>query len=372
MQRISTLNPDGTPAMPTKLTRAQKWVDAGKAQWVKTKLRIKAVQLLFEPSGRNVQPIVIGIDPGKVYSGIGVQSSKATLLTAHLLLPFKRVKERMENRKMMRRARRGRRIDRSIPFALRAHREKRFNNRTQKKVPLSIRANRQLELRVVQELAKLFPVSEIVFEYVKASTKPGCSFSPVQVGQKWAIEQLSKIAQVHTLFGWQTAQIRERLGLFKSKDKSEQSPASHAVDGVALAASRFVQYKSFEGLREHGHEWVGSVQLTYSKFVVIARPPFSRRQLHLMVPAKGGIRRKYGGSLTRHGFKKGDLVKATKAGQTVIGYVSGDTEKQISVSDFDWKRLGQYTATKVKLLRRNTGMLVDTPRSLSVCAASSR
>ena len=358
--------------MPTKLTRAQSWVDSGKAKWIKTKLRIKAVQLLAEPSGRKTQPIVIGIDPGKVFSGIGVQSSKATLFMGHLLLPFKRVKERMETRSMMRRNRRGRRIDRSLPFALRSHRQKRFNNRRQTKVPPSIKANRQLELRVVQELAKLYPISSIVFEYVKAKAKPGCSFSPVMVGQKWAIEQLNKIAPVTTLLGWETANIRSHLGLPKSKDKAELSPASHAVDGIALASSQFTQYRKVHKLGMDYAHWHGFVNITKANFVVIARPPFSRRQLHLMVPAKGGVRRKYGGSLTRHGFKKGDLVSATKAGITVTGYVSGDTEKQVSVSDFDWKRLGRFTASKVQLIRRNIGLLVDCPTSLSVYAASGR
>jgi hypothetical protein len=41
-----------------------------------------------------------------------------------------------------------------------------------------------------------------------------------------------------------------------------------------------------------------------------------------------------------------------------IGYVSGDTEKQISVSDANWKRLGQITASKVSLIRRNNGLVV--------------
>ncbi|MUG95257.1 hypothetical protein F7734_24000 [Scytonema sp. UIC 10036] len=37
----------------------------------------------------------------------------------------------------------------------------------------------------------------------------------------------------------------------------------------------------------------------------------------------------------------GDYVVALKAGKTYRGWVSGDTEKQVSVSDFDWKRLGR-------------------------------
>jgi hypothetical protein len=31
-----------------------------------------------------------------------------------------------------------------------------------------------------------------------------------------------------------------------------------------------------------------------------------------MVPSKGGIRRKYGGSTNRHGVRKGDLLKSKK------------------------------------------------------------
>jgi hypothetical protein len=76
-----------------------------------------------------------------------------------------------------------------------------------------------------------------------------------------------------------------------------------------------------------------------------------------MIPSKGGKRRGYGGTVTRHGFRKGDYVKAVKAGITYYGYVSGDTKTQVSVSDANWKRLGRFAAKKAQLLQRNTGLV---------------
>lgn len=379
MQRISVLAPDTTPLMPTKRTRAEKWVEAGRAEWVKTDLRLKAVRLLEDPSGRQTQPIALGIDPGKHYAGIAVQSAKATLFAAHLILPFETVRKRMDNRRLMRRSRRGRRIDRTIPFAERAHRQKRVNNRRQKKVPPSIRSNRQLEYRVAQELCRLFPISTIVYESVRADVdltsgrkkaRSGKGFSPVMVGQNWALNRLSELARVHKLEGWQTAAMGQQLGLEKQKyAKGEAKLETHAVDGIALACSEFLQYQSFQTANSHGHHWVGSVKVTSTPFVVIRRPPISRRQLHLIVPRKGGKRRKYGGTVTQHGFRKGDLVRAQMAGRIIIGYVSGDTARQVSVSDFNWKRLGQFSVSKVQLLCRAMGILVTCPQRVSVSGA---
>lgn len=350
--------------MPTTSARARKWVKSGKAVKRWSDCGQFYVQLTVEPSGYITQEIAIGIDPGKKYSGIGVQSSKYTLYTAHLVLPFQMVRERMDARKLMRRGRRGRRINRSFPYNQRAHRQKRFSNRTRGKLAPSIRANRQLELRIVSELCKLYPVTEIRYEYVRADVdltsgrkkvKSGKGFGAVMVGQKWMLKQLEKFASVVTIEGYTTAATREYLGLAKNKaEKSKPVFNTHAVDGVAIAASHFVQYQAFYTDNTRGHTWVGSVKVTLAVFKVVRRPPYSRRQLHLMVPAKGGIRRKYGGSTTRHSVRKGDLVNSPKG----FGYVSGDTEKQISVSDSNWKRLGQIYAKKVTLIRRSNGLVV--------------
>ncbi len=366
MLRVPVLSPEGKPLMSAKSSRARRWIKEKKAVGFFNKLGQFSVQLLVEPSDTKTQPVSVGIDPGKYFSGIGVQSAKFTLFTAHLELPFKKVRERMDNRRMMRRARRGRRINRKLPFHLRAHRQKRFNNRKQGKLPPSIKANRQLELRVIQELCQIYPITDIYFEYVKADVdlssgrkkaKSGKGFSAVMVGQKWMLKQLDKLGNVHTIYGWQTSNLRKYLRLEKSENKSEQTASSHAVDGVTLACYQFLQYKAHYSGNNHGHSWQGKVTVTTCPFMVIKRPPISRRQLHLMLPSKGGLRRKYGGTVTRHGIRKGDFVKAEKAQHIFSGWCSGDTAKQISVSDFNWKRLGQFTASKVVLLQRSTGLI---------------
>lgn len=370
MQRVPVIDKDGIPLMPTKASRARRMVRDGKAVGKRNKLGIYYIQLIDEPSGKEKQDISAGVDPGKYYSGIAVQSSKLTLFTAHLFLPFETVKKRMEQRRMMRRNRRGRRINRKVVFSLRALRQKRFDNRRGHKLAPSIKANRLLEIRVISELAKIYPISSIVYEYVKAKTVKGCSFSPVQVGQKWAIEQLFRIAPVLTKFGWQTSNLRKHLGLPKQKlNKKEAIPATHAVDGVTLAASQFIDYLPFENSEGRGHCWQGQVEITDAPFFVIKRPPISRRQLHLMLASKGGNRRKYGGTVTRHnGIRKGDYVEAIKSGIIYRGWCSGDTKNQISVSDSNWKRLAQFTASKVLLLRRATGLICTQEEKFIVAA----
>lgn len=356
--RVPVLSVDGKPLMPAKPSRVRRWLKSGLAKVVKNDLNLFCVQL-NKQSGSKTQPIAIGIDPGKLFTGVGVQSAKFTLLSAHLILPFKTVKERMEVRRMMRRNRRGRRINRKISFNKRAHRQKRFNNRRGHKIPPSIKANRQLELRVVKEIASIYPVTSAVYEVVKAKGSNG--FSPVMVGQRWMIGQLEQITSVLTKEGWETSNMREHLGLVKQKhSKGDTIPATHAVDGIALASSQFTEYRKWYGDNVRGAKWFGSVQLTRAPFMVIRRPPICRRQLHLMLPAHIGIRRKYGGTTTRHrSLRKGDYVRAEQAGRIYCGWVSGDTERQVSVSDINWKRLGQFTAKKVRLVQRSNGLLVE-------------
>lgn len=362
--RVPVVDINNKALMPTKPGRARKWINQGKAIGKWSKLGIFYVQLLVEPSDTKTQYIAVGIDPGKQFSGIAVQSKQATLLTAHLELPFKTITKRMAQRAMMRRTRRSRRINRKSLFNQRAHRQVRFNNRKQKGMPPSIRSNKLLELRVLKLITDIFPITDVVYEVVKAKGNKG--FSPVMVGQKLMIGYLETIKNkgyykgLKTVQGYATSMIRKYLNLEKEKsDKSLKIPQTHAVDGIALAATRWISY----GVTSlNSQEWKGEIKLTNSYFIVVSRPPTSKRQLHLLQFSKGGKRRRYGGSVTRHGFRKGDYVEAVKAGKTYRGWVSGETETKISISDSNWKRISQFSANKVRLIRRSTGLIITTQK----------
>lgn len=389
--RVPVRNPDGSPAMPTKASRARRWVKDGKAVGKWNDLEVYYVQLRDEPSDTQTQPIALGCDPGKSYSGFGVQSSTATLFRGHAVLPFQRVKERLgaavikngkviknvRGRALQRRARRGRRINRNLPFAQRCHRQKRFSNRIKSKLPPSIKASRLMEIRIVKELCTIFPITNIVYEVVKADVdkssgrkraKSGKGFSPVMTAQYWCMEQLNKLAPVTRMYGWQkdgngTSQIRKYLGLFKDKqNKKNPVPETHAVDGVALAASKFVRFAPFFTNNSHGHQWRGAVTITKSVFRVITRPAYFRRALHFDNPSQRGIRKSKGGTITPFGYRHGDYVEAEKAGIAYRGWIGGFTNteksKKLSVYDHNWKRIGQFTLSKVKLLRRSNKLCI--------------
>ena len=388
--RVPVIDPQGKPLMPTKASRARRMVKQNKAVGKWNDVGVYYIQLKSFPKQTNTQPIHLGCDPGKSYSGIGVQSSNHTLYRAHLVLPFQRVKDRLgaavikkdkvvknvRGRALHRRARRGRRINRKVAFSVRAHRQKRFNNRRQSKIPPSIKASRLMEIRVVSELAKIFPITSIVYEVVKADVdktsgrkgaRSGVGFSPVMQAQYWAIEQLKSIATVVVRHGWQkdgngTSQIRNFLGLEKIKDKKSQTPESHAVDGVALASSQFVRYQRFETKRDHGHHWVGVVKITDSIFRVITRPAYFRRALHFDNASSGGIRKRKGGTITPFGYRAGDKVIVNSKGKTFTGWVGGFTNtaksKKVSVYDHNWKRIIQAGLKQVKLVRRSNKLCV--------------
>ncbi len=348
--RVPVVSVSGQPLSPTTPSKARKMLKSGVATPHRDKLGNFYIQMTREVGSIIPHETVVGIDPGKLYSGMGVQTPKATLWMGHLVLPFPYVRKAMITRKNLRKARR---------FRNTPQRKKRFLHRTGHKIPPSIKANREMEYRTVVELMRIYPITNIVVEMVKANGNK--SFSPVMVGQKWQLERLHQLAPTETREGWQTAQMRKYLTLDKDSKKSNKKPATHAVDGVALATSHFVQYESYMKGTERGHEWHGMVEMTPAPFSILQRPQWFRRKLHVEKPGVGGIRKRHGGTMMTHGFRKGDFVEARKANKVVRGYVSGYSEKNgvLSVADANWKRIGQFTPSKIRLLHRTTRLLVQ-------------
>lgn len=170
--RVPVISSDGKPLMPTTPARARKWIKSRIAIGKRNKLNIFYVQLLREPSGYATQEIVVGTDRGKAFTGIAFQTKLATIALFHTCLPgfyksSKKKKDRqsvtgkMAKRSELRRTRRGQHIIRNKPFKQRNHREKRFDNRRRSKLPPSVKANREMELRILSEMSKILPITEI-------------------------------------------------------------------------------------------------------------------------------------------------------------------------------------------------------------------
>lgn len=300
---VPVVDKNQVPLMPTKPSRARRWIKEGKATpfWKKG---VFCVRLNVEPSSRKTEPVVVGIDPGSKKEGFSVKSRGHTYLNLEADA-VTWVKERVKQRRQMRRARRFRKTP------CRANR----SNRSRGGIPPSIKARWGWKLRICQWLKKLYPITHFVVEDIKAWTKRGKrkwnrSFSPLEVGKQWFYQELSKLGQVVTKQGFETKKIREKLNL----------PKDHWIDAWCLA------YSQASGPLPDNQNVLGITPFR-----------FFRRQLHRLQPSKGGIRRCYGGTVS-FGLKRGSWVKYLKNRE--IYYVGGHSEIGISLHSLtDGKRV---------------------------------
>ena len=227
MMFVTVVDRNQQPVMPTTPARARRWIRRGKATpfW---KGGVWCVRLNQEPSARATQPIAVGIDPGSKKEALVVKA------TAHTYLNIQADavtwgKDAVATRSQMRRARR---------FRKTPCRQPRFN-RARGGLPPSTKARWQWKLRLCRWLARLFAVSAFIVEDLKATTKGkprwDCSFSSLEVGKQWFYQELGKLAPIQTRAGWETKQLRDTLGLKKSKQKLAETFSAHCVDAWALA-----------------------------------------------------------------------------------------------------------------------------------------
>ena len=308
--------------MPTTASRARRWLKQGKAKVVTNDLNVFQIQLLFSPSGDSTQPISLGIDPGSDFTGIAVQSKQSTLIGLNLNLPRKQVHKRMTERAELRRTRRGRRIKRNVPFKLRNHRQKRFDNRKQSKLPPSIMANKQLELRVIKELLAIYPIYHFFVEMLNKSNSPG--LTRAAQGQNYLVNNLEALVNCTLIEGWQTSNRRQYLQLSKSKSKGEQTPSAHVNDAIALASFHFLRYAINTTGTQTGYLVKGEMGLTNFTFGTVSRLPSRPRKMHDLTIKKGGTRDTYGGFQGTHSYRNGDLVCYQTKNSNLTGRISAN------------------------------------------------
>lgn len=335
------------PLMPTTPARARRWIRSGKATgfW---KGGVFCVRLNVEPSARETQPIVVGIDPGSKKEGYSVVSAVHTYLNIQADARTG-VQEAEQQSTRMRRTRRYRKTPCRQP------RQNRHQSR--KKLPPSTKARWQWKLRLATFLCQLYPVSAFVVEDIKAMTRPGTggrwnsTFSPLQVGKIWFYNALHKLAPVTIKQGWETKALREQLGLKKTSKKLAEVWNAHCVDAWVLA------YSAVGGCTTPDN----------TRLVCIAPLVWHRRRLHRLQPESGGKRKPYGGTLSQ-GIKRGTLVRHPKWGKA---YVGGTLDGKISLHEPQTgKRLTQGAKVTdcrlIKLMRWRTRLVplfsTHTPR----------
>ncbi len=313
MLYVPVVSSTGKPLMPCHPARARELVRKGRAVR-RFDRRMFYIRLLDRADG-DVQPVACGIDHGSKKEGLTVKSEAHTYLNLQADA-VTWVKDAIETRRNMRRARRFRKTPCRAP---------RFNRSCGGLSP-STKARWQWKLRICRWLSRLFPIETFVVEDIKAHTRGGRrwdrSFSPLQNGKAWFYGELEKLGRVETRQGYETKELRDAHGLKKTGRKLADVFEAHCVDSWVLA-----------------NGWVGGhVKPDNTRILRITPLLFHRRQLHRLQPEKGGVRKPYGGTRS-HGYKRGSLVKHPKWG---IAYVGGVLKGRISLHRIaDGKRLCQ-------------------------------
>ena len=326
MQLVPVVSKTGKPLMPCHPARARDLVRRGKA--VRRFNKGLFYILLTEREDGATQPVAVGVDPGSKREAFTVKSAEHTFENIQTEA-IGWVKDAVETRRNMRRARR---------FRKTPYREMRANRAVRAgRIPPSTRARWGLKLRLINWLASVYPITDVVVEDIAATTKPGKrrwnkSFSPLEVGKKWFYGEVAKRFTLTTKQGYATKTERDRLGLFKSSAKLSTRWDAHCVDSWTLA-----------NMAVGGHDGPDYVDM-----VLVVPLQFHRRQLHALQPAAGNVRRTYG-STRSMGFKRGTWVSHPKFGAS---YVGGTMDGRVSLHSIETgKRLTQSAKPKdVKML----------------------
>ena len=325
-KRVPVVGKDGTPLTPCTPTKARKMISGGVAEKKWSKLGIFYIQMLVD-TRKETPKMCIGIDPGSKFDGYAVVSEEEIQQTGMAILP-KIVRMKNENRKIMRGARRARKTWR---------RPCRFDNRKREEgwIAPSQKSKVNFRIRIVEELCKIYPVTQFAVEDVKFDhyrKRWGKFFSTVEIGKTKLYNALSKLGEVRKYIGVETSELRKVFGLEKTARKNELIPEAHATDAAAIAM-----------------DMVRCVNAKIMSFFVWKRYEFYRRQLHKMQPSKGGVRERYGGSVLTEELKKGDIISGMYKGKRVMGLACSYSKGYVGIATFKksqrWK-VPEHTVQK--------------------------
>lgn len=239
------------------------------------------------------QDVCVGVDPGSKKEGFTVRSESHTYLNVQADAHNK-VGKKVAKRRELRRGRR------SCKCPNREHRKHNLSNRN--RIPAGTRARWDWKLRILDWLSKLYPITHVCVEDIKARTikrakKWNQSFSPLEVGKQWFYSEIEKRWRLYTVGGHETKELRDRLGLKKSSNKLTETFDAHCVDSWCLTY----------------HVLGGEPTVDNTHIFCISPLPIQRRNLHREAPKKGGVRSRYGGTRCL-GVSKNTLVKHVKHG----------------------------------------------------------
>ncbi len=296
--------------MPLHAARARKLVKRGEATPYFNN-GIFCIRLNKEPSDRETQEIAVGVDPGSQKEGFTVKSEKHTYLNVQADAHNK-VGKKVSKRRELRKSRRSRKCP---------NRQNRMNRLANKEhIPAGIRARWDWKLRILDWLSKMYPLTDVCVEDIKAKTLRNAkrwnqSFSPLEVGKAWFYGKVCERWNLHTLAGHKTKALREGLGLKKSSRKLSETFNAHCVDSWCLAY----------------HTVGGDGRVDNTRLFCISPLPIQRRNLHREIAKKGGKRPRYGGTRCL-GLTKGTLVRSIRWG---LCWISGHQNGKINLTQME-------------------------------------
>lgn len=195
LHMIYVLNQEGQPLMPTKRHgKVRHLLEKGKAKVVKR--TPFTIQLLYK--GENyTQDITLGIDAGSKHIGVSASTDTEELYSSEVELRNDIVKL-LSSRRALRSSRRNRKT---------RHRKARFDNRAKGKGWLapSVRQKIDTHLKVVDDIHKILPITEIVVETaqfdIQKIKNPDISGTEYQEGEQlnsWNIREYVLFRDNHT------------------------------------------------------------------------------------------------------------------------------------------------------------------------------